>query len=279
MAIIYSYPRIGTLDLQDLMIISDVQTEGNPTKSVTLSQLTAFIKGTPTGGLGTTNYIPKWIDGPNSILGDSIFQEDGAGTFITCQGSFQTTGNIDLLGNDIINVEDFKILGDIYDVNGDTGVAGEVLSSLGVGNGVEWTSNGGTVTGSGTNTYIPIWTGSGFTVEELGTSTIRDTGASGDGVTLEPGGAGRVWTFSPGGTFKYNDSTPIPDFEFKPQNDGYYNPNFRFTGTLAVDRTSQATGASLDVGIPGNPIPAAWFRNGVVVSNNPSGVQVDNLHL
>ena len=78
MAIIYSYPRIGTLDLQDLMIISDVQTEGNPTKSVTLSQLTAFIKGTPTGGLGTTNYIPKWIDGPNSILGDSpIFTIDG----------------------------------------------------------------------------------------------------------------------------------------------------------------------------------------------------------
>ena len=48
MAIIYSYPRIGTLDLQDLMIISDVQTEGNPTKSVTLSQITSFIKGTPT---------------------------------------------------------------------------------------------------------------------------------------------------------------------------------------------------------------------------------------
>ena len=78
MAIIYSYPRIGTLDLQDLMIISDVQTESNPTKSVTLSQLTAFIKGTPTGGLGTTNYIPKWVDGPNSILGDSpAFTFDG----------------------------------------------------------------------------------------------------------------------------------------------------------------------------------------------------------
>jgi len=140
------------------------------------------------------------------------------------------------------------------------------------GTGVVTINSTGEVSGTGTTTYIPIWTDGPNGV--LGTSTIRDTGAAGDGVTLEPGGGGRVWAFSPGGTFKYTDGGT--QFEFKPGNDGYYNPNFRFTGTLSVDRPSQATGASLDVGVSTNPIPAAWFRNGVVVSNNPSGVQVDN---
>jgi len=335
MAIIYSYPRIGTLDLQDLMIISDVQTEGNPTKSVTLSQLTAFIKGTPTGGLGTTNYIPKWIDGPNSILGDSpiftinggaglkqavltdgyrfVVDRDAATTVgdpeyaITQNGVNKTSFGWDddgggfgfiynwegkgfklggaalypqfeiLTDPDIKNITfaDFEFDADIIDITGSVGNAGEVLSSLGAGNGVQWVVNGsGTVTGTGITNQVPLWTDGPNGV--LGSSTIRDTGAV-DGVTVEPGGVGRLWNFSPGGTFKYTDTGGASyEFEFKPQNDGFYNPNFRFTGTLAVDRSSQATGASLDVGIPGNPIPAAWFRNGVVVSNNPSGVQVDN---
>ena len=274
MAIIFSYPAItaSDADAQDRLILSKMNVDTNPTKSITLADLSAFIKGTPTGGLGTTNFISKWVDGPNSILGDSILQEDGAGTFVTCQGNFQTTGNIDLLGNDIINVEDFKIDGDIYDVNGNTGVAGEVLSSLGIGNGVEWTSNGGTVTGTGTTDKVTKWVDGPNGV--LGDSSITDTGVA-DGVEIEPA-ALRKWTFAPGGTFSYISTGPANVFEFKEANDGYYNSNFRFTGTLAVDRSSQATGASLDVGVSGNPIPAAWFRNGVVVSNNPSGVQVDN---
>lgn len=234
MAIIYSYPRIGTLDLQDLMIISDVQTEGNPTKSVTLSQLTAFIKGTPTGGLGTTNYIPKWVDGPNSILGDSpIFTIDGGAglkqavltdgyRFVVDRDAATTVGDPEyaitqnginktsfgwdddgggfgfiynwegkgfkiggaalypqfeiLTDPDIKNITfaDFEFEADIIDVTGNVGNAGEVLSSLGAGNGVQWVSNGGTVTGTGTTQTIPIWTDGPNGV--LGDSNITDDG-------------------------------------------------------------------------------------------------------
>ena len=142
-----------------------------------------------------------------------------------------------------------------------------------IGTGVVTINSTGEVSGTGTTNKVTKWTDGPNGV--LGDSSITDTGAAG-GVEIEPD-ALRKWTFAPGGTFYYNiGGAPANVFEFKEGNDGYYDPNFRFKGTLSVDRPSQAIGASLDVGESGNPIPAAWFRNGVVISNNPSGVQVDN---
>jgi len=184
MAIIYTYPRIGTLDLQDLMIISDLQTEGNPTKTVTLGQLTSFIKGTPTGGLGTTNYVPKWIDGPNSILGDSpMFTFDGGAglkqviltdgyRFVVDRDAATTVGDPEYA---ITQNADFEFDADIIDITGSVGTAGQVLSSLGAGNGVEWVA-GGTVTGTGTTNRLTKWSapvGSG----QIEDSSIEDTGS------------------------------------------------------------------------------------------------------
>ncbi len=79
MAIIFSYPTISASDLHasDRFILSQMNQTGNPNKSVTLSDLANFI--TTTGeGTGTTDYIVKWNDGPNGILGDSpAFTFDG----------------------------------------------------------------------------------------------------------------------------------------------------------------------------------------------------------
>ena len=73
------------------------------------------------------------------------------------------------------------------------------------------------------------------------------------------------------------ENFPEPDvFLFSADSTGYYRRNFQYRGTLAVGRSSQATGATLDVGGTTDTIPAAWFRNGVVISNNPAGVTVDN---
>ena len=127
------------------------------------------------------------------------------------------------------------------------------------------------VTGTGTTDKVTKWTDGPNGI--IGDSSITDTGAL-NGVEIEPQ-PGFKWNFNPGGTFSYEDAGSTK-FEFKVANDGFYSSNFRFLGTLAVDRPNQATGASLDVGASTNTIPAAWFRNGVVVSNNPSGVAVDN---
>ena len=44
MAIIYSYPEIGTLAAGDLMPISDIS-DNNATKSVTLTKLATYFQG------------------------------------------------------------------------------------------------------------------------------------------------------------------------------------------------------------------------------------------
>ena len=338
MAIIYSYPRIGALDLQDLMIISDVQTQGNPTKSVTLSQLTSFIKGTPTGGSGTTNYIPKWIDGPNSILGDSpIFTIDGGAglkqavltdgyRFVVDRDAATTVGDPEyaITQNGVnktsfgwdddgggfgfiynwegkgfklggaalypqfeiltdpaiknISYADFEFDADIIDVTGSVGAGGQVLSSLGIGSGVLWVTNGsGTVTGTGTTNTLPLWIDGPNGV--LDDSFIRqDTQAAGGTVHINPTdfGTSGDFEFGTGGSFSSN---PVSDgYEFRLTNGGYYKKSFKFESKegISIGRTAITGNVILDVGDSADTKPAAWFRNGVVVSNNPSGVSVDN---
>jgi hypothetical protein len=77
MAIIYSYPQINlsSISADDLMIISDMNADGRPTKSLTLKNLADFVTSTGTG-TGTTNKIIKWSDGPAGLIGDSIMNED-----------------------------------------------------------------------------------------------------------------------------------------------------------------------------------------------------------
>lgn len=100
MAIIYSYPQINlsSISADDLMIISDMNADGRPTKSLTLKNLADFVTSTGTG-TGTTNKIIKWSDGPAGLLGDSIMTEnatqiDLAGTFLSTSSPTGTSGPI-----------------------------------------------------------------------------------------------------------------------------------------------------------------------------------------
>ena len=76
MAIIYSYPEIGTLAAGDLMPITDISDQVNGTKSVPMSKLTDYFKVTLFSTL-TTNQIPVY-DG--STLVDSIMKQNVSGT-------------------------------------------------------------------------------------------------------------------------------------------------------------------------------------------------------
>tara|TARA_R100000700_G_C3162001_1_gene137889 strand:+ start:401 stop:1537 length:1137 start_codon:yes stop_codon:yes gene_type:complete len=75
MAIIYSYPEAQSLTGNDLLTIS-LESQAYCTKSVSLSKLVEFINGQPSGGVGTTNSIVKFTDGPGGLVGDSIMNED-----------------------------------------------------------------------------------------------------------------------------------------------------------------------------------------------------------
>ena len=75
MAIVYTYPPAQSLSGNDLLVVSKKE-DNLSTKSVTLSKLVEFINGQPSGGVGTTNAIVKFTDGPGGLIGDSIMNED-----------------------------------------------------------------------------------------------------------------------------------------------------------------------------------------------------------
>lgn len=82
MAVVFSYPKIDSGDLQsaDRLLISQMNVNGNPTKSVTLAALTSYIRPTPyippadmVTGSGTTNRLTKW----KAPVGSSEIQDSG----------------------------------------------------------------------------------------------------------------------------------------------------------------------------------------------------------
>lgn len=73
------------------------------------------------GGTGTTNKLSKWSNA--NTLADSNVEDTG--TLVTISSAAKVTGNLELDA-------------DLLDVNGGTGTAGQLLSSLGTGNGVDW---------------------------------------------------------------------------------------------------------------------------------------------
>jgi hypothetical protein len=139
---------------------------------------------------------------------------------------------------------------------------------------------GGTVTGTGTTNTLPIWSdGPNGVLGDSSITQILDAGGnvkevnitttSGQGADFKVNGAGSKVSLISGTSG--NDI-----FLLSGDNTGYYTYNFQMRGSLAVGRSQQSTAVTLDVGAPSDTRPAAWFRNGVVISNNPSGVQVDN---
>ncbi len=73
------------------------------------------------GGTGTNNKLSKWSN--TTTLADSNVADTG--TLVTISSAAKVTGNLELDA-------------DLLDVNGGTGTAGQLLSSLGTGNGIDW---------------------------------------------------------------------------------------------------------------------------------------------
>ncbi len=183
MAIIYTYPEIKKLTANDRFIVSQMDSQNNPTKTVTVAQLASFINSAPQGGVGTTNTIVKFTDGPSGLIGDSVIRQDepAAG-------------------------------GKVY-------IAPVDLSA---------------------NANFEFGTGGSFSATAQGSAS--------------------------------------PLYELRAQNGGFYKKTFKFESKdgISIGRSSITANVTLDVGDASDIKPAAWFRNGVVVSNNPSGVAVDN---
>ncbi len=137
----------------------------------------------------------------------------------------------------------------------------------------------GSVSGTGTTSTLPLWTDGPNGV--IGDSVIKQSpvGAANtvNIIPIDGGGNFADFSFGSGGALKL-DTGGATEYEFRAQNGGFYNRSFKFQSKegISIGRTSISGNVILDVGDTADTKPAAWFRNGVVVSNNPSGVSVDN---
>jgi len=284
MAIIYSYPEKITPAGGDFLVITDSEQPApnkNRTKSLTVDNLADYVITSTSGitGSGTVNTIAMFT--PTGVkIGDSIITQASLGQGVTINGALDVVEDLNVTGS-IETSSNLEVAGDAtfsstITAGGGTGTAGQVLSSTGTG--VQWIDSApGTVTGSGTTNTLPVWTDGPN--GEIGDSKVYQDNSNIYMLAGSPGGGAKC-DYSFGiETFTGQKQGTVLGFAFKTggQSGGYYKSGgFRFENKLAVGRNSDPAGATLDVGFPTDLSPAAWFRNGVVVSNNPSGVQVDN---
>ena len=117
------------------------------------------------GGTGLTEYIPRWADGPNGILGDSIMiQQAAAGVF--------SSDYIEVSGTGGLSTQNLEVTADLYDGAAGAGAAGDILSSLGAGNGISWVTPG-----TGINIVTDITTAVGISTGDPIDTLTNATGA------------------------------------------------------------------------------------------------------
>jgi hypothetical protein len=216
------------------------------------------LSGTAGQVLSSTGTGVAWIAGDTNTTYDLTGAVSGAGDYkVVLTGSDGTIDNVNFeAGNGISLV--------------DQGTNTVSINAI----------NNGTVTGTGTTNTLPIWTDGPNGV--LGDSGITQTFNANNkiaNITLATNGAdpnSLSASFGTGGSCRFSVGDAGEFMRLTAEVDGFYKSRFRFQNKVTVDRDSSSVGPSLDVGDSNHTYAAAWFRNGVVVSNNPSGVQVDN---
>lgn len=97
MAIIYTYPTTTTLENSDLFVISKMQQEGKPTRSISVANLAnsiaplipGFGKDGTVTGTGTVNTLTKWSSGGTGIQNSNITDN---GSLVTIASEINHTG-------------------------------------------------------------------------------------------------------------------------------------------------------------------------------------------
>ena len=171
--IVLAAPNVlSTVVNNDKIIVND-STAGNEVKEVTLSTIKTYI-GAGTGtvtGTGTANQLAKWSG--TSALADSSIADTGS--LVTISNPTNVTGKITAQA-------DLELDADLIDVNGATGTAGQLLSSLGTGNGVDWINapvsyTSWDLTGD-SGTPQAINDGQGATISSANTAITTSAGAT-----------------------------------------------------------------------------------------------------
>jgi hypothetical protein len=305
MAIIYSYPKKTTPNAGDFLVITDSAQPApnkNRTKSLTVGDLATYVITSQSAitGSGTLNTIPIFTG--STTIGDSIMTFTTVPDTITVGGRLSITGDL-VVGNRSTFAGYARFNGEVRDAANSSGTAGQVLSSTGAGT-VAWADD---ATGS-----MRDWRLTGDTGGVISTVTDNDlvnfqggtkitTGASlSDTLAIIHDNTTRVDTTSSvapiaGATFTVIDSvtqdatghptavnvktvTLPADAGGTVTGTGTVNKLTKWSsgGTGIQNSNITDNGSLVTIASETNQTGKAVFRNGIVLSNNPGGITVDD---
>jgi len=271
MAIIYSYPKQTTPNDSDSFVITDSSQSApnkNRTKSLTAGDLASYVitsKSAITGS-GTLNTMPIFT-GPNAI-GDSFMTYNPSSEFFTISKRLSVSSDLVVNGRGAFQGLylradcPLEVLGVLQDGNSSPGTAGQVLSSTGTG--VEWIAGDTNTTYDLTGQVSNI---TDFAIDLLGSDGTLDKVSliAGSNITLTDNGSNGVTIASanPGGTVT-GTGTVNKLTKWSSGGTGIQNSNITDNGSLVTIASET------------NQTGKAVFRNGIVLSNNPGGITVDD---
>tara|TARA_R100001594_G_scaffold3331_1_gene12556 strand:+ start:1855 stop:3309 length:1455 start_codon:yes stop_codon:yes gene_type:complete len=246
MAIIYTYPRLNTVNNGDLLLISAVNTTRKPTMRVRVEDVKSYMNTCPTitdcvGSTGNLNEVLTadgtggviWSPasgggGTGTVTSVGIAADNGPGTGITTTGTFTFTGGTNVTTNVVGNNVTINATGGaagVSSITTATGVStGDPISPLAAATGaVTLTSNA--YAGTTNVGYVP-------------TGGSATTFLRGDGTWVTPGGGGGGTTYS--STINYQTGNPTAG------NDQYWI-NFYIENKTVGSPDFGATTTSTDV--------------------------------
>ena len=173
MAIVYTYPLVeksSDLVLDDLFLLSKMNEQGRPTKSIRLEDLKAYISsggggGGGVSGSGTINTIPKWTAA--DALGDSLIRQSPTNPqiFISTDPAYSPGGRLDVDGT--TRTKSLNVSSGKFFVNVNPGFSYIQANNYGQGNYF--------TTGQAVNQpkYIPAFGDTGKIIESSRYKTIK----------------------------------------------------------------------------------------------------------
>ena len=301
MAIIYSYPEKITPADGDFLVITDSEQPApnkNRTKSLKIENLADYIVSSTSGvtGSGTTDFVPKFTDGPNGVIGNSFIK-----SYVFAPGTGNEENRIEINPTPAANPNVLIVnTGRFSRIETDTIIASDTGSV---------TMNGNVTIGNASTDELNIYSttnifntpikagpipfgnlapGADYVLASTASSTLDWKNIADIAGTVTGSGTTNtlpIWTDGPNGVLGdspvvYDPAghagAPAVDVVLPGQTFEFRDSGRFITGAMSAGNTFN--NATLD--IQGDAIGrAAVFRGGVVISTNPGGVQVDNTSL
>ena len=188
MAIIYSYPELLSLEDRDLLLISDLSSNKNPTRSVKLGNLAKHINMSTVSGTGTSKEVAFW-NTSTGLTSDAGFTYDSNTDILFVNAQYQVKQGVANASYSLKGDEDTGL--GSFDGNGQVGlVSNNIAVITAKDDKIEFNAYVSTSTKAGANALDPIQTQQALTADTLAELCVDPEGK------VVRGSQEATWTFT-----------------------------------------------------------------------------------